>query len=163
MKPTKRTTYLSRVESDYFGRKWYRRSVMLFCNLLFPGRWMRKTQIIRCLIIELSEGGATVRIGKSQIPDHLYLVIGSFDVVIGSIVVQRDPGVLHLCFLKELRPAFVNRLARMESPFSTLESLSPTTISASNNVQPALRPVLPAPYDARDGSMGQNTRYPKRQ
>ncbi|GAA4162807.1 hypothetical protein [Shinella granuli] len=53
---------------------------------------MRKTQIIRCLIIELSEGGATVRIGKSQIPDHLYLVIGSFDVVIGSIVVQRDPG-----------------------------------------------------------------------
>lgn len=93
MKPTKRTTYLSRVESDYFSRKWYRRSVTLFCNLLFTGKWMRKTQITRCIIVEISEGGATVRIGKSEIPDNLYLVLGRFDVVVGSIVVQRDPGV----------------------------------------------------------------------
>ncbi|MBW0368007.1 hypothetical protein [Ensifer adhaerens] len=128
MKPTKRTTYLSRVESEYFSSKWYRRSVTLFCNLLFTGKWMRKAQIVRCLVVEISEGGATVRIGKSLVPDHAYLVFGRFDVVIGSIVVQRDPGHLHLCFVKQLRPDFVNRLARMSSPFSTLESLNLETI-----------------------------------
>ena len=101
MKDRKRTTYLSRVESNYFSRKWYSRSVTLFCNLLFTGQWMR----------------------KAQIPDHLYLVIGHVDVLVGSIIVHRDPGHLHLCFLKELSPGFVNRLARMTSPFATLESL----------------------------------------
>ncbi|WP_425416891.1 hypothetical protein [Oricola indica] len=153
MKSKKRTTYLSRIESEYFNRKCYHRRVKLFCNLFFPGKWMRKTQAIRCLIVELSEGGAIVRIGKSQIPDQLYLVIGSFDVVIGSIVVQRGPGVLHLCFLRELRQDFVNRLARMDSPFSTLESLSPRTISASKNVQPMLRPIPSAPNGTREGNM----------
>jgi hypothetical protein len=162
MKPAKRTTYLSRVESDYFSRKWYRRSVTLFCNLLFTGKWMRKAQIIRCLIIEISEGGAAVRIGKSQVPDHLYLVIGSFDVVVGSIVVQRDPGLLHLCFVKQLRPDFVNRLARMNSPFSTLESLIPKTISVSENVQPTLRPMPPAPYGAQERGLGQTSKHSKR-
>jgi hypothetical protein len=162
VKATKRTTYLSRVESDYFSRKWYCRSVTLFCNLLFTGQWMRKAQIVRCLVIEISEGGATVRVGKSQVPDHLYLVIGSFDVLVGSIVVQRQPGHLHLCFLKQLRPDFVNRLARMTSPFATLESLGATTISAGDNVQPTLRPMPPAPYGARKGRMGQTTRHPKR-
>ena len=117
MKHTKRTTYLSRVQSEFFSRKWYCRSVTLFCNLLFTGQWMRKAQIVRCLVVEISEGGATVRIGKSQVPDHLYLVIGRFDILVGSIVVQRDPGHLHICFLKELRPDVVNRLARMTSPF----------------------------------------------
>lgn len=165
MKSTKRTTYLSRVESDYFSRKWYRRSVTLFCNLLFTGKWMRKAQIIRCLIVEISEGGATVRIGKSQIPDHVYLVLGRFDVVIGSIVVQRDPGLLHLCFVKQLRPDFVNRLARMSSPFSTLESLSPKTISVSENVQPMLRLMPPPPYGAPhlEGGLDQTIKYLKRQ
>lgn len=128
VKTTKRTTYLSRVESDYFSRQWCRRSVTLFCNLLFTGKWMRKTQIVRCLVVEISEGEATVRIGKSLIPDHAYLVFGKFDVVVGSIVVQRDPGHLHLCFVKQLRPDFVNRLAHMSSPFATLESLNPRTI-----------------------------------
>ncbi len=161
MKPTKRTTYLSRVESEYFSRKWYRRSVTLFCNLLFTGKWMRKAQIIRCLVIEISEGGATVRTGKSHVPDHLYLVIGSFDVVVGSIVVQRDPGLLHLCFVKHLRPDFVNRLARMSSPFSTLESLTPKTISADDNVRPARRPTLLAPDSAQERSIGQTTKQSK--
>ena len=163
MKHSKRTTYLSRVQSDYFSRKWYCRSVTLFCNLLFTGQWMRKAQIIRCLVVEISEGGATVRIGKSQVPDHVYLVIGSFDVLVGSIVVQRDPGHLHLCFLKELRPDFVNRLARMTSPFATLESLGIRTISAGEKEQPKLRPMPPAPYGAREGRMGQTIRHPKRQ
>ncbi|CAN7500147.1 hypothetical protein [Neorhizobium sp. LjRoot104] len=161
MKPAKRTTYLSRVESEYFSRNWYRRSVTLFCNLLFTGKWMRKAQIVRCLIVEISEGGATVRIEKSQVPDHLYLVFGRFDLVIGSIVVQRDPGFLHLCFVKQLRPEFVNRLARKSSPFSTLESHSPATISTSENVQPTLRPP-PPPYGAREGGLGQTTKLSKR-
>ncbi|MBL0370909.1 hypothetical protein JJB09_02600 [Rhizobium sp. KVB221] len=162
MKPTKRTTYLSRVESDYFSRKWYRRSVTLFCNLLFTGKWMRDARIIRCLIVEISEGGATVRIGNSQVPDHLYLVLGRFDVVVGSIVVQRDPGHLHLCFVRQLNPAFVNRLARMTSPFSTLESLTPKTILESENVQPAPRPMPPALYGAQEGGLGQTTKQSKK-
>ncbi|MBB3318146.1 MULTISPECIES: hypothetical protein [unclassified Rhizobium] len=162
MKATKRTTYLNRVESDYFSRKWYRRSVTLFCNLLFTGKWMRKTQIVRCLVMEISEGGATVRIGKSQIPDHLYLVFGRFDVLVGSIVVERDPGVLHLCFVKELRPDFVNRLARMNSSFSTLESLSPRTISVSENVLPMLRPMPAPPYDGEERGFGYPTKHSKR-
>jgi hypothetical protein len=163
MKPKKRSTYLSRVESEYFSRKWYRRSVTLFCNLLFTGQWMRDTRILRCLIVEISEGGATVRIGNSQVPDHLYLVLGRFDVVVGSIVVQRDPGYLHLCFVRELKPAFVNRLARMTSPFATLESLTPKTILESANVQPAGRPAPPAPYNAPEGSRGQTSKYSKTQ
>ncbi|SOC47016.1 hypothetical protein SAMN05892877_12615 [Rhizobium subbaraonis] len=162
MKATKRTTYLNRVESDYFSRKWYSRSVTLFCNLLFTGKWMRQTQIVRCLVVEISEGGATVRIGKSQIPDHAYLVFGRFDVVVGSIVVQRDPGHLHLCFVKELRPDFVNRLARMSSPFSTLESLSRRTISVSENVQPMLRPMPSPPYGAQERGLGHSTKHSKR-
>lgn len=162
MKDRKRTTYLSRVESNYFSRKWYSRSVTLFCNLLFTGQWMRKAQIVRCLVVEISEGGATVRIGKAQIPDHLYLVIGRFDVLVGSIIVHRDPGHLHLCFLKELSPGFVNRLARMTSPFATLESLDPTTISARENVQPMLPSMSPAPYGAQERSIGRNNRHPKR-
>lgn len=162
MKPTKKTTYLSRVESNYFSRKWYCRSVTLFCDLLFTGQWMRKAQIVRCLVIEISEGGATVRVGKSQVPDHLYLVIGRSDVLVGSIVVERKPGHLHLCFLKQLRPDFVNRLSRMTSPFSTLESLGPTAISGGDNVQPTLPPVRPAPYGTREGRMSQTTRRPKR-
>lgn len=145
MKDTKRTTYLSRVESDYFSRKWYRRDVSLFCNLLFTGKWMRKAQIMSCLIVEISEGGATLRIGKSQAPDHLYLVIGQFDVVVGSIVIQREPGLLHLCFVKQLRPDFVNRLARLSSAFSTLESHCPMTISSIGYVQPTLRSIPAAP------------------
>lgn len=163
MPHSKRTTYLSRVQSDYFSRKWYCRSVTLFCNLLFTGQWMRKAQIVRCLVVEISEGGATVRIGKSQIPDHLYLVIGSFDVLIGSIVVRRDAGHLQLCFLKELKPDFVNRLARLRSPFATLESLSRAPISAGEDMQPKLRPMPPAPRGAREADMGQPTRHPKRQ
>ena len=162
MKHTKRTTYLSRVETDYFSRKWYCRSVTLFCNLLVTGKWIRKAQVIRCLVIEISEGGATVRIGKSQVPDHLYLAIGGFDVLVGSLVVRRDPGLLHLCFVKELKPDFVNRLARLTSPFATLESLDPRPISGSDNVQPALPSVPPAPYGARDGRLGQTARQPKR-
>jgi hypothetical protein len=160
VKPTKRTTYLSRVESDYFSRKWYRRGVTLFCNLLFTGKWMRKAQIIRCLLLEISEGGATVRTGRSQVPDHIYLVFGRFDVVVGSVVIQRDPGLLHLCFVKQLRPDFVNRLARLSSPFSTLESLSPMTISAGENVQPTLRP-MPAAPSAQLVRPGRTLKHPK--
>tara|TARA_R110002012_G_scaffold18426_1_gene67707 strand:- start:4 stop:495 length:492 start_codon:yes stop_codon:yes gene_type:complete len=163
VKNTKRTTYLSRVESDYFSRNWYCRSVTLFCNLLFTGQWMRKAQIVRCLVVEISEGGATVRIGRSQVPDHLYLVIGSFDVLIGSIVVQRDTGHLQLCFLKQLKPDFVNRLSRMTSPFATLESLGRRPILAGEDTQPTLRAVPPAPVEAREGRIGQTTKYPKRQ
>ena len=163
MKHIKRTTYLSRVQSDYCSRKWYCRSVTLFCNLLFTGQWLRGAQIIRCLVVEISEGGATLRIGKSQIPDQLYLVIGRFDVLIGSIVVHRDPGHLQLRFLKELRPDFVNRLSRMTSPFATLESLGRTPISACEDMHPKLRPMPPAPDGARDEPMGHPTRHPKRQ
>ncbi len=163
MKHTKRTTYLSRVQSDYCSRKWYCRSVTLFCNLLYTGQWMRRAQIIRCLVVEISEGGATVRIGKAQIPDHLYLVIGRFDVLVGCIVVQRDPGHLQLCFLKELKPDFVNRLSRMTSPFATLESLGRAPISEGEDMQPKLRPMLPAPPGAREERMGHPTRHPKRQ
>jgi hypothetical protein len=160
VKPTKRTTYLNRVESDYFSRKWYRRNVTLFCNLLFTGQWMRKMQVVRCLVLEISEGGAAVRIGRSQVPDHLYLVFGRFDVVIGGIVVQRDPGLLHLCFVKQLRPDFVNRLARLSSPFSTLESLGPATISSSENMPPKLRPP-PPPQGTQENGLGRTTKQPK--
>lgn len=162
MKSAKRTTYLSRIESNYFSRKWYRRSVTLFCNLLFTGKWMRKAQIVRCLIVEISEGGATVRMGKLQVPDHVYLVFGRFDVVVGSVVVQRDPGHLHLCFVKQLRPDFVNRLARLSSPFSTLESLSPRTISASEEVQPMLRPMPSPPDGAQQGGLGRSAKHSKK-
>lgn len=155
MKSTKRTTYLSRVESDHFSRKWYCRSVTLFCNLLFTGQGMRKMQVMRCLVFELSEGGAAVRIGKAQLPDNLYLVIGKSDVVIGSVVVQREPGILHLCFVKQLKPAFVNRLARMTSPFATLESLGPNTISGGENAPPITRPPAPARGGALEDSAGQ--------
>lgn len=161
MKHTKRTTYLSRVQSEFFSRKWYCRSVTLFCNLLFTGQWMRKAQIVRCLVVEISEGGATVRIGKSQVPDHLYLVIGRFDILVGSIVVQRDPGHLHICFLKELRPDVVNRLARMTSPFATLESLGRSTISGLENVQPTLPPEPAAPRGADERRMGQANKHLK--
>lgn len=113
----KRSTYLSRVESSYFSRKWYRREVRLFCSLLFTARWMRQAQIQRCLMTDISEGGASLRVGKSQVPDHVYLVLGSFDYVIGSVVVDRQGGTLHVCFVKELTPYFVNRLSRMRSPF----------------------------------------------
>ncbi|KSV66167.1 hypothetical protein N185_32910 [Sinorhizobium sp. GW3] len=123
---------------------------------------MRKMQIVRCLVVEISEGGATVRIGKSLIPDHVYVVFGKFDVVVGSIVVHRDPGILHLCFVKQLRPDFVNRLARMSSPFSTLESLSPRTISVSENVQPLLRPMPSPLYGAKEKGLGHPTKHSKR-
>ncbi|CAN7753525.1 hypothetical protein [Rhizobium sp. LjRoot258] len=66
---------------------------------------------------DISEGGASLRVGKSQVPDHVYLVLGSFDYVIGSVVVDRQGGTLHVCFVKELTPYFVNRLSRMRSPF----------------------------------------------
>lgn len=162
MKSNKRKTYLSRVQSDYFTRKWYRRSVTLFCTLLYAGKWMRKAQTIRCLVLEISEGGATVRIGKSEIPDFVYLVFGRFDIVVGSIVVQRDPGHLHLCFIKQLRPDFVNRLSRISSPFATLESLSPITISGCENVQPKLPPGPPPSYGDRNGGLAHPTRHSKR-
>ena len=160
MKSTKRTTYLTRVESDFYSRKWYRRSVMLFCNLLFTGKWMRGARTIRCLILEISEGGATIRAEKSQVPDHLYLIFGRFDVVVGSIVVQRDRGLLHLCFVKQLRPDFVNRLARMTSPFSTLESLNPKAISGGENLRTA-PPMLSAPNGAQQGSTDQTSKHSK--
>lgn len=146
MKSAKKTTYLSRVESGYFSQKWYRRSVSIFGNLLFTGKWMRKAQIIRCLIVEISEGGAVVRVGKSVVPDHAYLVLGRFDVVIGSVVVRREPGAVHLCFVKQLPTDLINRLARLSSPFSTLESLSPMTISEHVNAKPRLSRT-PAPPD----------------
>ncbi|MBB5662718.1 hypothetical protein GGI64_000160 [Rhizobium leguminosarum] len=95
-------------------------------------------------------------------PDHLYLVLGRFDMVVGSIVVQREPGLLHLCFVKPLSPDVVNRLARMSYPFSTLESLSPRTISARESVQPTLRPMPPPPHGAQEGGLGQNTKHSKR-
>lgn len=162
MKSNIRKTYLSRVQSDYFTRKWYRRSVTLFCTLLFAAKWMRKAQTIRCLVLEISEGGATVRIGKAEIPNFVYLVFGRFDVVVGSIVVQRDPGHLHLCFLKQLRPDFVNRLSRVTSPFATLESLDPITISGGENTQRALRPKPPSSYGDRSGGLGQPTKHSRK-
>ena len=162
MKSTKRSTYLNRVESHYFSRKWYRRSVELFCNLLFTAEGLRKAQIVRCLILEISEGGATVRIGKSEVPDQIYLVFGRFDVAVGSVVVQRDPGLLHLCFVKELKPDFVNRLARMTSPFATLESLGPRTILASENMQPPLHPTLSSPDGVQQGGLDRTTKYSKK-
>jgi hypothetical protein len=161
MKSTKRTTYLTRVESNFYSRKWYRRSVMLFCNLLFTGKWMRGARTIRCLVLEISEGGATVRAEKSQVPDHLYLIFGRFDVVVGSIVVQQDQGLLHLCFVKQLKPDFVNRLARMTSPFSTLESLDPKTISAGENLRPTACPMPSVPNGAQQGSMDQTSKHSK--
>lgn len=124
----KRSTYLSRVESSYFSRKWYRREVRLFCSLLFTTKWMRQAQIQRCLMTDISEGGASLRIGKSKVPDHIYLVLGSFDYVIGGVVVDRQGGTLHVSFVKELTPSFVNRLSRLRSPFATLESLTSKSI-----------------------------------
>jgi hypothetical protein len=108
---------------------------MLVCNLLFTGKWMRGARTIRCVVIEISEGGATVRAETSQVPDNLYLIFGRFDVVVGSIVVQRDRGLLHLCFVKQLKPDFVNQLARLTSPFSTLESLNPKAVSGGENLR----------------------------
>jgi hypothetical protein len=158
-----KTTYLSRVQSDYFSRKWCCRSVTLFCNLLFTRQWMRKAQIVRCMVVEMSEGGATVRIGKSQVPNHVYLVIGKFDVLIRSIVVERNSGHRQLCFLKELQPDFVNRLARLTSPFSTLESLAASPISATEEKQAKLRPMPADPRNVRERRTGKTTRHPKKQ
>ncbi|MGZ2381577.1 hypothetical protein HB775_02520 [Rhizobium leguminosarum bv. trifolii] len=143
MKPPKKTTYLTRVESDFYSRKCYRRNISLFCTLLFTGKWMRGARVVRCLVTEISEGGATVLAEKAQVPDHLYLVFGRFDVVVGSIVVERDRGVLQLSFVRQLKPDFVNRLARMASPFSSLESLNPKTISDGENVKRARRLMPP--------------------
>jgi hypothetical protein len=161
MKPTKRTNYLNRIGSDQLTPKFYSRAVTLFCTLLFTGQWMRKTQNMRCLVFEISEGGASVRVGKAQVPDHLYFVIGKFDVVVGSIVIEREPGILHLRFVKQLKPDFVNQLARMTSPFATLESLSPRTISASENVQPTLRPMPSPPDGAQQGGLVRTTEHSK--
>ena len=142
MKSGKRSTYLSRVESNYFSRKWYRREVTLFCNLLFTAQWMRKAQLHRCLITEISEGGASLRIGKAVVPDHVYLVLGQFDFLIGSVVVGRDSGNVHLCFVKEQTPGFINRMSRLSSPFATLESLTGKTIFP-NKQHAQLKPEMP--------------------
>lgn len=124
----KRGTYLSRVESSYFSRKWYRREVCLLCNVLFTAKWVRNVKIHRCLMTDLSEGGASLRVGKVNLPDHIYVVLGKFDYVIGGVVVERGAGVIHVCFVKEQTPSFVNRLSRLNSPFATLESLTGKTI-----------------------------------
>lgn len=139
MKPRKRSTYLSRVQSNYYSRKWYRREVRLVCNLLFTTKGIRKPQLHRCLITEISEGGALLQVGKLAVPDHLYLVLGKFDFFIGSVVIERNRGSLHLCFVKELAPLFVNRLSRLTSPFATLESMRSKTMSAPKPPQERLQ------------------------
>ncbi|MCM2500758.1 hypothetical protein, partial [Neorhizobium galegae] len=63
----------------------------------------------------------------------------------------------HLCFVKPLKPEFVNRLARMTSPYSTLERLDPGAISADENLRPTARPMPSAP-NAQQGSMDQTSK-----
>jgi hypothetical protein len=162
VKNKKKSTYLSRVESEYFSRNWYRRSIKLLCHVLFTSKKLRKAQFVRCLVVEISEGDATVRIGASQVPDELYLVIGKFEVVVGCIVVQRDLGLLHLRFVKLLKPDLVDRLSRMNPPHSTLESLRPGPISVSENVRPMPHPMPSLPLGAQERGMDQSTKQSKK-
>ncbi|TYR30632.1 hypothetical protein FY036_18145 [Mesorhizobium microcysteis] len=162
MTTKKKSTYLSRVESDYFSRNWYRRGARLLCHLLFTSKKLRKAQFARCLVVEISEGDATVRIGATQIPDELYLVIGKFEVVVGCIVVRRDLGLLHLRFVKLLKPELVDRLSRMKPRLPTLESPKPEPISASEGAQPMRRPMPSLPHGAQERGMDQFTEHSKK-
>lgn len=158
MNNKKKSTYLSRVESDYFSRNWVRRRLRLFCHALFTSNKLRKTKFAPCLVVEISEGDATVRIGSPDVRDELYLVIGKFEVVIGCIVVKRDLGLLHLRFVKLLKPDLVDRLSRMNPPPSTLETQKPSPISAGKNAQPRPRAIPSSPHDAQVRGLDQSTR-----
>lgn len=121
---TKSKNYLHNVASDIDRRQWYRRPADLLVRAAYLTRGLRQVATRTCHIVDISEGGAAVEVASEPaLPTHFYIVFGDWEYLVGSVVVQRRPGVLHVQFPRGMPTKLVNRLARISDPMRTLTAM----------------------------------------
>jgi hypothetical protein len=87
-------------------------------------RGLRQVATRTCHIIDISEGGVALEVAsEAALPTHFYVVFGDWEYLVGAVVIQRRPGVLHVQFPRGIPTKLVNRLARIGDPMRTLTAM----------------------------------------
>lgn len=127
------SNYLSRIR-QYDRRNWPRREVELLCRVVFTRKYIRRHQVRMCLTVDISEGGARIRVREDDMPDEFYLSVGAHELIIPCVVAARVNGGLGLAFMRELPTPLVDSLSRITQPYMTAEELfAPEAILAPYN------------------------------
>lgn len=78
---------------------------------------------LRAVVVDISQGGAKIRIVSNDIPEYFYLVIGMFEYAIGCVVQRKEGSEYAVEFIKEQPLKLVEAFALLSFPMAPLFSL----------------------------------------
>lgn len=121
------TNYLSRIaRAGVNQRKWVRRDCNIITGLMYTRNGLRDLQLGQATVLNISEGGAFVRIVSSIVPPHFYLYLGEFQYLIGCSVASSNEAGLGVKFIRELDTGFVDVVGRITDPFEFIGKIRPS-------------------------------------
>lgn len=126
MPDTKKTSerignYLSRFHRATERRRFERRRCNFLARAFFTANGFHGITEYIVTAQDISEGGIRLQTDSAaDIPRHFYLYVGQYQLGIGCAVVWRGEGQLRCEFIKDEQTRFVEFLAEVSDPGSTL-------------------------------------------
>ena len=115
--------YLWKAASEMERRSHKRFKCNALVHLVYRPVAQRTSQVIRAVIVDISQGGCRLRVAIPELPDFFYLVIGKFEYAIGCAALRREGEEYAVEFIKEQPQRLVEAFAMLSLPMAPLFSL----------------------------------------
>ncbi|TPW27138.1 hypothetical protein FJU11_12395 [Pararhizobium mangrovi] len=119
----KHPNYLTRLADE--RRQWPRRQTNFAVRIVFTSQGVKKMKAVRASVVNLSEGGAAIISNDlPAIPQHFYIALGKFEVLIpcASLGIRYD--VMRLRFVKDQPTVLIDALSAVRFPMALLDPLA---------------------------------------
>jgi hypothetical protein len=78
---------------------------------------------LRAVVVDISRGGARLRVAAKEVPDHFYIVLGQFEYAIGCVKVRTVVDEISVEFIKEQPLRLIEAFALLSFPMAPYLSL----------------------------------------
>lgn len=100
------------------------RTVNLVARAAYPAPGMKALHSLQVRIVRLNEGGAVLQSrALDYLPDHFYLCLGEKEIVLTCAKKSIERGSMVVNFSKREERTFIDALARINFPLTTLKRL----------------------------------------
>ena len=117
------SNYLWKAASANEDRKHHRFKCNAVVRVVFKRSVAHPIVSLRAVIVNISQGGARLRIPTKDVPDYFYLVVGQFEYGIGCVMVRMEGGEFAVEFIKEQPRRIVEAFALLSFPMAPYFSL----------------------------------------
>lgn len=115
--------YLSKVAANTDRRASRRFKCKAVVRLVHKRTVKGQLSSCRAIIFDISQCGAMLTGGSTEIPDYFYIVLGNFEYAIGCAVVRKDSDHVAVEFIKEQPQRLIEAFALLTFPMAPLFSL----------------------------------------